>query len=790
MPFLAEDSDGEDGHAAAHDHDHDAESLTSSDSASGAVVHYDHSGLELNAQSDSNGDRSQSSFDTNGDRSQAPSHTNDGRLPSSPESEDNGSQSSSHTNGGRPQSSSMPDDDSSEPSSEADNNRGRHRPARFFDLEAEDDQDSDMEEDYDNDDDDDDDRDIVEFPQFSRFPPELRRMIWEAYCPDLTSRQGRVYDIFSPTRHLEQNVTLPQRTHEARTVLAVNQESRNWALKAFPDELALPSAPSNVLRFDKHKDIVIFNHPSEPHFRASILQQVHNLAVGAQFYASLEDMPQPGSSEMPNLEQIFFIVNARECRVQDTLRWCAAKPTIVSSPVTFVEEIDGRESTHLYQYCWPDVKKWPGFTGHEVEISVLWGIGEVPFPRAFSAPGGPLANATAADDESDDDSQFDADERAHRIRIMVRDHLAQVPIYPLVEFQDREFLGNILSWNGDPEDWDPGWDDENGYFWRNDDDLNTIAEEYDSSGIDDSEIEELSQGDEDEDDLDLDLDDVDESDHLGFDGESEEVSGDELPLPSAPAHFSSPESATVRGDSSSADRDQGEESRPHGQSGNQTVITIDDESNDDSDEEAPRKRKRATSGFDDSSSSSNGEGPMRRSRKRRVISDDSDSADSVPHKRVRRSRIVADSGDSDAEDDEMVETSDDVQPAKKQHAGRRTNPIELSESESASGSDDSSPSGSEEDDDAPPSKPMSLAERLALNRHENPIPISDSEDGEENDSSIQEEEGDEEDHDGGAVGEYAYGGRFPDDDEGNDDSSAQEEAQEGEIFDEESDEGY
>lgn len=762
MPPPAGDSDGEDGHGNG------AESPASPDSAFGAVFQSDHSDLE--SSSDPGSD-----VDANGDRSQLSPRANDGRPPSSSESNDDASEPSS------------------EPSSDADDDRGRRRPAGFFDLEAEDDQDSDMGADGDENDEDDDDQDLIQFPQFSRFPPELRRMVWEAYCPDLTSTQGRVYDIMAPSQRLALNVTLPQRTLAARTVLAVNHESRTWALQAFPDGLTLPSAPGDVLRFDKHKDIVIFNHVAEPLFRDSVLQQVHNLAVGADLYDTLEDLPLPGSPEMPNLAQIFFTVDARECRVQDTLTWCASKPAIFSSPVTFVEDIDGRESTHLYQYCWPDIKEWKGFTGRESELAHLWGTGNIPFPRLYQDQEVSFATGAAAADDSDDDSQTSENDEAERTRLMVRDLLEQVPIYPLLLFQDEKIVRNIQSWNGDPDTWLPEFDDEDGYFWRNDDSVGSLTEEYDSSGIDDSEIEERSHGDEDEDeddlDLDLDLDDVDESDHLGLDGESEEVSGDESSLALAPAHFSSPESTTVRGDSTSTDGDQGEEPGPRGHSGSQTAISIEDDSNDDSDEVAPRKRKRATRSLDVSSSSSDGEGPMQRSRKRRIISDDSDSADSAPRKRARRATIVTDSGDSDTDDDQVMETSE-VAP-KKKDTGRRTNPIELSESESASGSDGSSPSGSEEDDDAPPTKPMTLAERLALNRRENPIPISDSEDGEDNGSSMQEEEeGDEEDHDGGAVGEYAYGGRFPDDDEGNDDSSAQEEAQEGGIFDEESDGGY
>ncbi|KAK1833881.1 hypothetical protein QBC39DRAFT_344630 [Podospora conica] len=777
MPYLDEDSDGEDGHSDAHDHQNDVSKPSDDASSSNNIgSEPDDSTSESNDNgSKTNNNPSDPSDSVSGSNDSASGLDDDASDPSDDgsESNDNGSGPDDNTSDHSDDASDH-SDDASELSDDSDNGRGRRTHAGMFDMEAEESGDEDIYSDEEHG----DDQEPVMFPQWSRLPAEIRRMIWEEYCPEMVPpNTGRVYDILEdmPTRFV-MNVTLPERTLPARTVLAVNQESRRWALKAFPDELELPFPPArNILRFDKQKDVVIFNHRAEPRYRSSFLQQVQNLAINAEFYLNLEDLPQPGSDELPNLRQLFFLVDASHCRVRDTLSWCTAKDSIVSSQFTFWEESGpGGPTAHRFQYCWPDLNKWPNFIGHESEISTLWGVGRVPFPREFTAPGGVLANAAAAD-ESDDESQVDPDEQAQRVKSMVRDTLAQWPIYPLVEFNGKETLRNILAWNGNPQDWDSEWNDEDGYD-SDDDGLGAaLTDEYDSSGIDDSEIEELSQGDEDEDDLEL--DDVDDEDDLGLDGDSDQDLGSEFPPQLPPAHFSSPESVTVRGDSTSSSDGEG----PVQRSRKRRIIS--DDEDEDEDDSMPRKRVRRSKVVDpDDSEEDSGDEMMGIPEPH----EDEDSDDSMPRKRVRRSKVVdSDDSDEDDSDDEMMEIPEPPRP-KTKGSGKRTNPIELeSESESESGSGSSSASGDDEsEDDAQPKKPLSLAEKLALNRRENPIPISDSDSDQADNDGMEgsEEEGDEEDHDGGTVGEYAYGGPFQDDEEGNDDSSAQEEAQEEGMF--------
>ena len=80
------------------------------------------------------------------------------------------------------------------------------------------------------------------FPQFKRFPPELRRCVWEAFCPALAAT-SRVYcfDLTVPglapdgaggqrfTSGVQKSRVLQDQTEHARIVMAVHRESRHFA---------------------------------------------------------------------------------------------------------------------------------------------------------------------------------------------------------------------------------------------------------------------------------------------------------------------------------------------------------------------------------------------------------------------------------------------------------------------------------------------------------------------------------------------------------------------------------
>lgn len=85
---------------------------------------------------------------------------------------------------------------------------------------------------------------VSTFPQFTRLPLELRRLVWQAYCPELAA-SARVlefevcqneWDRATEDEHLIfGDRGLRPATQRIRTVLSVHQKSRAFALAALPD---------------------------------------------------------------------------------------------------------------------------------------------------------------------------------------------------------------------------------------------------------------------------------------------------------------------------------------------------------------------------------------------------------------------------------------------------------------------------------------------------------------------------------------------------------------------------
>ena len=136
---------------------------------------------------------------------------------------------------------------------------------------------------------------LFSFPQFSRFPPELRARIWR-----FALQQPRVHRLHvSPANEqswaLHPTETLPRSTITIRTILATCAESRLEAIRALPD--TLPLANGRILRFNKSEDVICLarleqftvegvialRHPLHPTYHLDHwleqLAKVQNLAV-------------------------------------------------------------------------------------------------------------------------------------------------------------------------------------------------------------------------------------------------------------------------------------------------------------------------------------------------------------------------------------------------------------------------------------------------------------------------------------------------------------------------------
>ncbi|KAK5662439.1 hypothetical protein OQA88_8350 [Cercophora sp. LCS_1] len=706
----------------------------------------------------------------------------------------------------------------------------------MFDMEAsESDGESEDEDSRDESSDDDDDEysrsHLTSFPQFMLLPPEIRMRVWELYCPEMTAN-GRVYDALSLGIDVPQaRMFMRQRTQSVRAVLSVHHESRAFAEKFFPHTLRIPAPgdyePPLVLRFHREKDIVYLKGKtvrSETPVRG-LTDQICNLgltdvrafedfeiprpSIDTTPQSSSEDSPsseisvpdhkaladtgldqndaQWAARVFPRLRNVFFHIDHEACS-RKTIEWCVSDHVKRSPVYEYSERLPHGRVWHQQLYCWPDL-----------DAHRSWAETNLPLDRMWKTAG--LVGYVPPNYVEDEDNleEMDEAERAERdaerkaaTKIAVRNQLAKLAIWPLLEFDSNGVsrFERLVAWSSNKEgfDWDSQSDYSDGidHFDMGDYDLN---EDYESEGIDDSEIEEHASSDEDEDDL-MVLDDRESissddddgheaaSDFEGFspthgqNGILRLTEDGEIP----PARFSSPESdtATIESDSDGAGAATNLARRGTKKRLKPRVV----ESDSDEEDETPKKRARTSHRIEDDESEEEDQAPVKRSRKR-VVQSDSDEEDEgeAPRSRARvaSKRPAQDDEDDEDEDDiprrqsrkRSAQCDSDEEPQgvqrKRARFGGRTL-VEDDESEESNKSDEESEDESESgesDGDEAETKHMSLAERLQLHRQQNPV--SDSEQDQDSDSdrdpAIEDMDGDDYD-----TRNYAD---FQDDDEGN-----------------------
>ncbi|CAH0054681.1 unnamed protein product [Clonostachys solani] len=221
------------------------------------------------------------------------------------------------------------------------------------------------------------------FTIFNDLPPELRRHIWEAFCPELAS-QARMLSIRiewhpaipyprgrPPHWRFSDGMELSDQTETLRTVSAVNQESREIVLRQNPDTLRLNAGSGDAeVRFKKDRDIVYFqdlcmNEPYEAPYDAQFCNNVVHAAVSLN---GLDGNVAPRSSEefesisrlvrvLPNLETIYLIRPYSELSKR-SIQWCGSRMMRHARIETF-EEQPGLGEDLEWVYCWPDLdKRW------------------------------------------------------------------------------------------------------------------------------------------------------------------------------------------------------------------------------------------------------------------------------------------------------------------------------------------------------------------------------------------------------------------------------------------------
>lgn len=570
-----------------------------------------------------------------------------------------------------------------------------------------------------------------EFPQFLGLPFELRRRIWELYCPELRLKP-RVLDFtINPgtARHRDPSwpsskqvwtvtdgLLLADMTSATRTVLSVHPESRAMALAVLTDTLALDAGSGDALvRFNPEKDLVRVRGLGPRDYRSGdvfhlvdFAEKVKNLSL-PRYEVFLEAMQEAFChllDNFTNLETVFldsghFDVPSDESQLKRRLlRWCTSDLINHHFIETF-ERMFGLGENMQYIYCWPDLRNHKDFA--KVSVNKLWCDDEF-MPTAFV------------------------------------DYLTQrsLEYWPVVSFEGRNGSKRYQLLFETSPDFDH-------YNTSGSEDLDAPSEEshtdldaYESDGIDDAEVLETFDDSEDGNlsDAERRLDSYDSGD------------GDIIE-----ARFSSPEAAS----------DSGRESSP--------VI---DNRADLSDVDVEDAMEARFSSPEVESASDTALSPVNRGRKRRIVSDSDDEEEETTQepasKRARMAHVVL----SDSEDEpvftqqtsgsnrsrgrQVVSDSDDedeedggvgVTPAVEKAA----NSDDEDDSDSEDGSDERSDSGSddsdEDDEDEKPTKQLSLAERLRLHRETNPV--SDGEDDSSGTVDVDDEDEDDEEDGSGLL---------------------------------------
>ncbi|KAI0194296.1 hypothetical protein EV127DRAFT_215534 [Xylaria flabelliformis] len=253
----------------------------------------------------------------------------------------------------------------------------------FFDLEAEESDDYEDENGNEADDDYGHRSEHCYFPQFSRLPPELRAMIWEALDPDLKSK-ARVLDFIVIKKALRdgdfdiwESATLAQQTAPARAVLATCRESRCIALGYYPDTIQLRRGVGEI-RFNSANDIILLRLPQD--LRVSDLNGLGRLCSKIKYLAfdnGLEYYPTPRHLPALNdppqgLEAIFSCFDARTFGHR-LLDWSVSKSSKQFYVETF-EEQSGLGEDIKALYCWPDTTLHTDF----LKLPEMPAIGSIP----------------------------------------------------------------------------------------------------------------------------------------------------------------------------------------------------------------------------------------------------------------------------------------------------------------------------------------------------------------------------------------------------------------------------
>ncbi|KAL6890431.1 hypothetical protein GGI43DRAFT_219831 [Trichoderma evansii] len=564
------------------------------------------------------------------------------------------------------------------------------------------------------------------FHKFTALPPELRIKIWKFGLAGLTQPQLLEFSLQSsvrkdgndmvpdetgmphPRRYRDWTIngspSLVRATELNRNVMAVNREARDVALKLLPHTLKIKTPGGNgIVNFDRNRDIiqlrgynyeVMHPFPVEERFQDFVYNfdgfadNVVQLAIRHNdFFDEDEDTSvyfNLALEQFRNLKRLFLLSTHDKFAAGDIL-WCGSDYIYVrTSMIT-----DGRNEPLWTKWCWPNVVEYDDFTRNQVSR---------PLTNLLPSEALPLLRTRG------------------------------IELFPMVVFEDKYGLevlkklkakwertyaeGNLLSQS---ESSSSSSEEE------------SEPDEYESEGIDDSEIVESDDGDDEDrsisgDDIYGEQDDSDDSDNTDISGAGV---GEIVPVFSDPE----PEPEVAGGAKNSRKR---------------RIVTDSDDEDDEISERSGRKHARIGSfpapdegSEDEAISRPSGAG---RSRKRAAVIDSDDSDDD------EEDGGGAFSSKPDKHESSKKDEAKDGRGKKKRKADKR---METDEDDDEDDEDD-------EDEEIMDVRRLSLASRLQQVRQSHPSSDEES-NGEEDSDHINDEDEDEDDEDEDKA-EEMYGG--------------------------------
>lgn len=233
---------------------------------------------------------------------------------------------------------------------------------------------------------------IEQFHQFINFPVEIRRYIWDMFCPDVAHKHPRVINLEINAIPVSWGLpktdddrwgwkpgfALQDQTELVRKLASIHHETREIVTKSFPGVIRLQHNQAD-LRFDAERDIIFADNGPEEMIHGTSqdpepgtcdkirhicfnlggnpLEAIHNGPTG-DMITYLE--------HMPNLQTIMFGLNPfPEDNQYDFKGWLAEEQTIEARFKTY-QKSEGLGEDLEWAFVWPDFKKHPEFLEHQV----------------------------------------------------------------------------------------------------------------------------------------------------------------------------------------------------------------------------------------------------------------------------------------------------------------------------------------------------------------------------------------------------------------------------------------